>query len=102
MLDSFSNETIAMLASIIEAFLSLCSEHNNELKITVKFHHLIHYPSMIAKFGPPKILSTINFESLHSYLKSKIKNSKTWKFACYTIAAKYAQCRISEDKSAIS
>ena len=73
MLDSFSNETIAMLASIIEAFLSLCSEHNNELKITVKFHHLIHYPSMIAKFGPPKILSTINFESLHSYLKVKDK-----------------------------
>ena len=49
---------------------------------------------MIENFGPPRIFSTINFESLHSLLKSEIKNSRNWKSVCYTIATKYARSQL--------
>ena len=90
---SFNEQLIAYLHSLIRDFLKLCSLYSESLGITVKFHHLIHYPRLITRFGPPRIFSTINFESLHSILKSKIKNSQNWKTPHLTIAIKYARCR---------
>ena len=91
---------LIVLENLISVFLRLCSEYDEAIGgMTVKFHHLIHYPRLIKQFGPPRVFSTINFESLHSYLKSKIKNSKNWRSTCYTIATKYVRSQIfSETK----
>ena len=96
---SFSDCRLVVLDNLIESFLSLCSNYSEGLPFTVKFHHLIHYPRMITKFGPPRIFSTINFESLHSKLKSKIKNSCNWKSVCYTISTKYARSKLFTEMS---
>ena len=93
---SISTEAIIILDNLIENFLLLCSKHNNEIGMTVKFHHLIHYSRYISLFGPPRLFSTRNFESMHSSLKAKIKNSKNWKLVPYTIASKYSRNKLSE------
>ena len=73
-LEIFYEDTV-LVDRLISTFLDLCSKIN-ELNITAKFHHLIHYPIMIRRFGHPRIFSTINFESFHSFLNTKIKTSK--------------------------
>ena len=88
---SISSESIVILDNLIENFLSICSIYDSDLKMTVKFHHLLHYPRFITLFGPPRLFSTRNFESMHSYLKAKIKNSKNWKLVPLTIASKYSR-----------
>ena len=98
---SFSTELIIVLENLIKDFLNLCSLFNDKLSLSIKFHYLIHYPRMIRLFGPPRSFSTINFESLHSTLKEKIRNSKNWKSVCYTIANKYARSNIFPNEAKI-
>lgn len=43
-------------------------------KIIPKQHFLIHYPSAIRNFGPPRTLSCIRFEAKHSYFKRVISS----------------------------
>ena len=86
----FNSDQLLVLNNLIYCFLMHCSKFS-EIKITVKFHHLIHYPRLIEKFGPPKIFSTINFESIHSLLKQKISNSKNWRNVVLTTLKKYAR-----------
>ena len=96
---NFSFELLTILENLVSNFLFMCSQYAEGLPITVKFHHLIHYPRLITIFGPPRLFSTINFESLHSHLKSKIKNSKNWQSVCYTIATKYARSQVFRNES---
>ena len=90
-----SEEDLTILDNLVELFLRQCSLLEN-LKMTVKFHHLTHYVSNILKFGPPKTFRTINFESIHSTLKHLIKSSQNWKDICYTIAMKYARLKVCD------
>ena len=90
----FTPTMLTILETLVDSFLFICASFAPEISFTIKFHHLVHYRQMIEKFGPPRIYSTINFESLHSYLKAKIKNSKNWKLAEYTICTKYARSQI--------
>ena len=97
MSNSLSSEILTILNSLIELFLKECSAFEN-LKMTIKFHHLTHYISNILKFGPPKTFRTINFESIHSILKKLIKSSQNWKDICYTIAMKYARLKVCDQE----
>ena len=90
MSDSIDQEMIVMLRNVISNFLKFCSDFS-DLPMTVKFHHLIHYPSNILRYGPPKVFRTINFESLHSHLKRLMRSSKNWTDVCFTIGSKYAR-----------
>ena len=92
-ISSFSHtiDSIVYLKTLISDFLQLCQSELQDLNITIKLHHLIHYPRIILMFGPLKYLSTINFESQHSFLKSLIRSSKNWINPALTIATKYAR-----------
>ena len=46
---------------------------------------------LIEEFGPPRIFSTINFESIHSSLKQKMSNSKNWRNVIHTSLEKYSR-----------
>lgn len=50
---------------------------------------MIHYPRIIAFLGPLRLLSTINFESMHSFLKSTVDSSKIRISPHLTIAKNY-------------
>lgn len=89
----FDNDLLILLHNLIRLFLLSCSEMK-ELKMTAKFHHMIHYPRMIEMFGPLKILSTLNFESFHSSLKTKISTSNNWKNVVLTVLNKCARAQL--------
>ena len=87
----FNSSDISYLSSLIADFLEICHREFPILSITVKFHHMVHYPRMIELFGPLRFYNTINFESHHSFLKSLMKTSKNWTCPVLTIAKKYAR-----------
>ena len=92
---SFDVNDIAYLGTLISDFLRGCREHMPGLTVTIKFHHLVHYPRMIKLFGPLRFYSTMNFESHHSFLKSLMRSSKNWIYPAHTIAKKYARHAIA-------
>ena len=87
----FTFESIAYLKTLIADFLALCVSNYPSMNITIKFHHMVHYPGIILKFGPLRHISTINFESHHSFLKSLMRSSRNWTNTALTIATKYAR-----------
>ena len=83
------------LGVLIQTFLCgycECFPENKGLK--PKFHFLIHYPTLIKKFGPLIYLWTLRFEAKHSYFKGLINQIKCWKNITYTLAKRhqYLQC----------
>ena len=90
---TFDLNTISILETLINDFLFCCSEFssNNEIVITIKFHHLVHIPRLITKFGPPRFFSTLNFEQHNHFLKGLILTSSNWINPIETICNKYAQ-----------
>ena len=55
----------------IFSFLSFVRIDLN-LKIYPKMHFMIHYPELIAKYGPLRYLSTDQFESAHRHFKDRL------------------------------
>ena len=88
---AISENDLVILESRIDAFLQKCVKVFPTMSITVKFHHMIHYPRLIAEFGPLRLCSTINFESHHSFLKKLAHSSKNWKNPAITIGQAYAR-----------
>ena len=86
----------ALLAVVFDEMLKYtkceCFPENKGLK--PKFHFLIHYPTLIKKFGPLIYLWTLRFEAKHSYFKGLINQIKCWKNITYTLAKRhqYLQC----------
>ena len=77
------------MTKIYKIFLSLnLKTWPNSLIIWLKSHSYVSIPTY-----------TINFDSLHSKLKSKIKNSCNWKSVCYTISTKYARSKLFTEMS---
>ena len=48
---------------------------NLNLDIYPKLHYLIHYPKLISKYGPLRLLSTDQFESAHRHFKERLITS---------------------------
>jgi hypothetical protein len=69
--DSFSKEKIILLRENINNYL-IDFKGLYEKKLTPKQHFLIHYPTAIERWGPPRLYSTMRFESKHSYFKRVI------------------------------
>ena len=42
----------------------------SEVKITPKFHYMLHYPSMMARYGPLREVWCLRYEAKHQYFKS--------------------------------
>ena len=83
--------TSIYLSTLIEYFMATCRDKFPDITFTIKFHHLVHYCSKILEYGPLKFVSTINFESKHSFLKNLCSLSKNWKRPDLTIAKKYSR-----------
>lgn len=67
--ESYDENKIKKLELDIENYLKNFKKHYPTNRIIPKQHFLIHYPSTIRKFGPPRSYSTIRFEAKHSYFK---------------------------------
>ena len=97
----FEIDNINLLANTIHDFLQACSEFSGEgqISMSIKFHHLIHLPRQILKFGPPRFFSTLNFEQHNHFLKQLMLTSNNWINPPETICVKYAQekCIVSEN-----
>lgn len=58
--------------------------HSEKLK--PKHHYLLHYPSLIMRFGPLIRLWTMRFESKHSYFKRCVRRTQNFKNVCKSLA----------------
>ena len=91
----FEVENVSLLSTTIRDFLQLCSTHSGEngIKMTIKFHHLVHLPRLILQFGSPRYFSTLNFEQHNHFLKKLMMSSANLTNPPETISVKYAQKR---------
>uniref|UniRef100_A0A0N5C6R8 DUF4218 domain-containing protein n=1 Tax=Strongyloides papillosus TaxID=174720 RepID=A0A0N5C6R8_STREA len=53
-------------------FKILFVTYGENMKLSMKYHFILHYPLMIKKFGLPVYLSCKRFESLNKYVKEKM------------------------------
>ena len=65
--DAFDHELIELIRNKIAIYLRGFEFNYPGKRITPKQHFLIHYPSAIKNFGPPKLYSVMRFEGKHSY-----------------------------------
>ena len=97
----FKIQNLNLLAIYIRDFLDMCSKFQGEngISMSIKFHHLVHLPRLIAKFGPPRFFSTLNFEQHNHFLKKLMMTSSNWINPPETICNKYAQdkCIVEEN-----
>ena len=102
MVFKFEIQNIEMIETIISDFLFACSNYSGdgEISMSIKFHHLVHLPRQIMKFGPPRFFSTLNFEQHNHFLKRLMMTSSNWVNPAETICTKYAQegCIVIENK----
>ena len=87
----FTLDQISYLDNLISDFLRKCVQIFPDCTLTIKFHHMTHYAGAIFKFGPLRLLSTINFESHHSFLKTLMRPNRNWIRPSYSIAKAYAR-----------
>ena len=70
---------ISYLQMLIPEFLSSFAAHSPDL-FKPKFHFLVHYPTLMKKFGPLRHLWCMRFESFHRKIKKNCsKHSKLCK-----------------------
>lgn len=70
----------------------LCDECN--ARLTPKCHFLVHYPHLIADYGPLRYLWCMRFEAYHSYLKSLASGIGNFKNITKTLCERnqYKKC----------
>ncbi|RXG53851.1 hypothetical protein Avbf_11626 [Armadillidium vulgare] len=96
-------DTILILIDIIQY---LCMRRVNVVnsihlkfpngKFTPKFHHAIHFPNQLLKFGPSLLHSTIRYEGKHLTFKEMYQSSKNKKNISYSLAVRHGilQCAL--------
>ena len=57
--------------------------------MTPKFHFLIHYPKLIAQYGPLKYIWYMRFEAKHQYFKKLASVGKNFKNIDHTLAKQH-------------
>lgn len=80
---------IVYLQSSIEEYLYLRAKIFPSVPLRPKHHYLIHYPTLIAQFGPLIRTWTLRFESKHSYFKRCARQSGNFKNICATLALRH-------------
>ncbi len=86
-------EDLDFLTICIENFLiELTNVFGNVL--TPKCHYLIHYPRLIAMYGPLRFLWCMRYESKHQYFKEISKNTKNFVNITHTLCTRhqFKQC----------
>ncbi|XP_058887311.1 uncharacterized protein LOC131738084 [Acipenser ruthenus] len=56
-----------------------------------KLHYLVHYPRLLAEFGPLRSLWCLRFEGKHQYFKRLARNVCNFRNICFTLAKRHQQ-----------
>lgn len=87
-LPEYSEQSLIRLKKAIEdhhsTFLKLFPKEH----LRPKFHHLLHYPDLIRKMGPPKSNNCYIFEQKHKLLKTIAKSTTSRKCLPLTVSKK--------------
>lgn len=91
---------IAYLRVLIDDYLSRRVHLFPDIPLKPKHHYLRHYPDLCYEYGPLSHLSTLRFESKHSYFKRIIRSTRNFKNITYSMATKHemlqSYCRASQ------
>jgi len=87
----------------ILAFRHHLNEHFSTIAITPKFHYLVHYPLLMARYGPLRNLWCMRFEGKHQYFKGVAKTTGNFINIAHTLATRHQmlQCYLFSDKEVL-
>ncbi|XP_046608722.1 uncharacterized protein LOC124299511 [Neodiprion virginianus] len=74
-----SSNILPDLHNQIQQYLHLRKINFPSMKLRPKHHFLEHYPKLISIFGPLMRLSTLRFESKHTFFKPAVRSQKNFK-----------------------
>lgn len=77
------------LRVLIQDYLSHRVKAFPEVPLKPKHHYMCHYPNLCYDYGPLCHLSTLRFESKHSYFERVIRSSQNFKNITYTMTTKH-------------
>ncbi|XP_022160294.1 uncharacterized protein LOC111026502 [Myzus persicae] len=80
--------SIYLLKTLIAELNDLYLKYSNNC-LKPKFHFLVHYPSMIKKFGPVSHIWAMRYEAKHRILKICARSSFNRRNLCLTLAIKH-------------
>ncbi|XP_051176569.1 uncharacterized protein LOC127291456 [Leptopilina boulardi] len=87
--------SLSLLESLIPAYLETFAriykndDSTSGRKFIPKQHFLLHYPRLIAMFGPLVHFWTLRFEGKHQYFKKIVQAMRNWKNLPLTLAKKH-------------
>ena len=84
--NSFTNSDLVILKSEIK-FLFRIHCLISDVNMNPKMHFLIHYPTIIRRFGP--LVKILRFESKHIYFKSSLSGNKNRKNVWLLLAKRH-------------
>ena len=89
--------TLPFVAGLIDSYFKDFKENFGE-KLIPKHHFMMHFPSLMQKFGPLRNLWCMNYERKHQYFKKIIVNTQNFINVTSTLAEKH-QMRLSYELS---
>jgi len=92
--DEFDLNKINNIRLKITKYLNEYKELYPNENMNPKQHFLIHYPSAILLYGPPKFYSTMRFESKHSYFKNVHHATHNHINLLYSLAARHQNLQV--------
>jgi hypothetical protein len=87
--DEFDEDAILYLEEKTNSYLSEFKQIYPHTNITAKQHFLVHYGGNIRKFGPLKHISTMRFESKHSFFKRVAKAINNNRNVTYSLTKRH-------------
>ena len=87
----------------IVAFQQHLRKHFPVITITPKFHYVVHYPLLMARYGPLRDLWCMRFERKHQYFKTIAKTTGNFINIAYTLAVRHQmlQCYLFSGKEVL-
>ena len=92
----FTRGDVFFLRWLIGVWLKEFKEVFPSVTLKPKFHFLIHYPTAILRFGPPRCYWTIRHECKHSALKRAMTQSKNRINVCKSMTMKHQKSLASK------
>ena len=83
-----SRSSLGYLQMLIEDFVTQFM-HLFPGRMTPNLHYLLHYPQLIATFGPPRALWCMRFEAKHQHFKRLASICNNYKNICLSLAVRH-------------
>lgn len=82
-------DVLPYLSDCIESYLFKFKDTFGANNMIPKHHFLMHFPSMISKYGPLRNFWCMHFEEKHQYFKKLISNLRNFKNVTHTLAFRH-------------